>query len=243
MNEPNKRNQLLFCTDKRDAVVNQNSEIRKCFLTRTYLALCAAVASFVATSLTLTKLCGDAAIAFLRERPWLWFAGAVALIVATYVARYQALIRLGGGRRGQFAMLAINVVGSTLFYLPFFAYAWSEHRSVMFWALGATASLFTALTAAVFVTRIDFRPLGTWCVLALIAIMLGAVVAALTCAYVPTILCGVAILIASGFILADTSSALHNCDRDMELTATDLLFSDCVWLYFNILHWAEGWTE
>ena len=140
-------------------------------------------------------------------------------------------------------MLAINVVGSAIFYLPYFAYAWSEHRGVMFWALGATASLFAALTTAVFVTRIDFRPLGTWCVLALIAIMLGAVVAALTCAYVPTLLCGVAILIASGFILADTSTALHNCDRDMELTAADLLFSDCVWLYFNILYLAEGWTE
>lgn len=239
----NERNQLLFCTDERDSVVNQNSEVRKRFLTRTYLALCAAVAAFVALSLGLTQFCGDLAISFIRESPWLCLAGSIALIAAIYYARYQALIRLGGGRRGQLAMLAINVVGSALFYLPYFAYAWSEHRDVMFWALGATVSLFAALTAAVFITRIDFRPLGTWCVLALIAIMLGAVVAALTCAYVPTVLCGVAILIASGFILADTSTALHNCDRDMELTAADLLFSDCVWLYFNILHWAEGWTE
>ncbi|MBR2003296.1 MAG: US12 family protein [Thermoguttaceae bacterium] len=239
----NERNQLLFCADERNAVANQNSEIRKRFLTRTYLALCAAVAAFVALCLGLTELCGDVAVSFSREHPWSWLGVAFALIIATYVARYQALIRLGGGRRGQLAMLAINVVGSALFYLPYFAYAWSEHRDVMFWALGATASLFAALTAAVFVTRIDFRPLGAWCVLALIAIMLGAVVAALTCAYVPTLLCGVAILIASGFILADTSTALHNCDRDMELTAADLLFSDCVWLYFNILHWAEGWTE
>jgi FtsH-binding integral membrane protein len=239
----NERNQLLFCTDERDSVANQNSEIRKRFLTRMYLALCAAVASFAALSLGLTQLCGDLAISFMRESPWLCIVGSIALIAAIYYARYQALTRLGGGRRGQLAMLAINVVGASLFYLPYFAYAWSEYRDVMFWALGATTSLFAALTAAVFVTRIDFRPLGTWCVLALIAIMLGAVVAALTCAYVPTLLCGVAILIASGFILADTSIALHNCDRDMELTAADLLFSDCVWLYFNILHWAEGWTE
>lgn len=239
----NERNQLLFCTDERDSVANQNSEFRKRFLTRTYLALCAAVASFAALSLGLTQLCGDLAISFMRESPWFCFVGSIALIAAIYYARYQALTRLGGGRRGQLAMLAINVVGSSLFYLPYFAYAWIEHRDVMFWALGATTSLFAALTAAVFITRIDFRPLGTWCVLALIAIMLCAVVAALTCAYVPTLLCGVAILIASGFILADTSTALHNCDQEMELTAADLLFSDCVWFYFNILHWAEGWVE
>ena len=237
------RSQLLFCIDKRDSVANQNSEIRKRFLTRTYLALCAAVAAFVATLLTLTELCGDAAVAFMREHTASWLWGSVALIAATYYARYKALLKLGGGRRGQLVALAINVVGSALFYLPCFAFAWNEYRGATFWALGATASFFVALTAAVFVTRIDFRPLGAWCVLALIAIMLGAVVAALTCAYVPTLLCGVGILIASGFILADTSNALHNCDRDMELTAADLLFSDCVWLYFNILHWAEGWTE
>ena len=235
----NERNQLLFCTDERDSVANQNSEIRKRFLTRTYLALCATVAAFVATLLTLTELCGDAAVAFMREHTASWLGGSVALIAATYSARYKALTKFGGGRRGQLAMLAINVVGSALFYLPYFAYAWNECRGAMFWALGATASLFVALTAAVFVTRIDFRPLGAWCVLALIALMLGAIVAALTCAYVPTILSVVGILIASGFILADTSTALHNCDRDMELTAADLLFSDCVWLYFNIPHWAE----
>ena len=110
----------------------------------------------------------------------------------------------------------------------------------MFWALGATASLFTALSAAVFVTRVDFRPLGTWWIFALIALMAGSIVAALTCAYVPTILSGVAILIASGFILADTSSALYNCDQEMELTAADALFSDCVWLYFSVLRYTEG---
>ena len=119
----NERNQLLFCTDERDSVANQNSEVRKRFLTRTYLALCAAVAAFVALCLGLTGFCGDVAVSFSREHPWSWLGVAFALIIATYVARYQALIRLGGGRRGQFAMLAINVVGSALFYLPYFAYA------------------------------------------------------------------------------------------------------------------------
>lgn len=140
-------------------------------------------------------------------------------------------------RFGQYCLLGFYVLLYAAIFLPIltFAMIMTGDGSLIFKACGLTASIFTALSAAVFFTRKDFSFLRGFLVFAGIAALI-LIVASLIFQFSLGVWFSVAmIVLACGYILYDTSNVIHRVGEGGDVLAAIALFGSLMTLFFYIL--------
>ncbi|MGI6401931.1 MAG: Bax inhibitor-1 family protein [Thermoguttaceae bacterium] len=139
-------------------------------------------------------------------------------------------------RGAQYGLLAFYILLESAILLPILAIAAMFFGTTIIWqAIGLAASLFIALSAAVFFTRTDFSFLRTGLFFVGIAALM-LIVASLIFNFVLGTWFSVAlILFACGYILYGTSTMLLDADESHDIILTISLFTSIVTLFFYIL--------
>jgi FtsH-binding integral membrane protein len=215
------------------------------FIRLTYLHLAGAVLAFMAIEAVLLSLpgVGDAVSLVLGNR-WGWLIVLGAFMGVSVLANSWA--NSSTSLAMQYAGLGLYVVAEAVIFVPllYIAEAFSppgSHPIAM--AALLTLVVFTGLTAIVFMTGADFSFLRT-------ALMVGGLVA------LAVILCGAVfqfnlglffmgamILLASGYILYDTSNVLHHYRIGQHVAASLALFASVALLFWYILQFVLSITS
>jgi FtsH-binding integral membrane protein len=227
------------------AIESDRSE-RAAFIRRTYLHLAGAILAFTLLELAIFNVVVPAlhletALRTYVASPILQLVMLVAFIGVGYVARYWAFN--GGSQSMQYAGLGLYIFLEAILFVPILFIAWHvTHDPMIFIQAGVlTMSLFAGLTATVFLTRKDFSFLGP--ILAIASfIMLGIVVIAIIGAMMDMNPFGlglwfsvIGVILASGFILYDTSNVMLHFRTDQHVAAALDLFASVAYLFFHIL--------
>lgn len=213
---------------------------RAAFIRRTYLHLAGAVGVFVAILFAFFSL----APVSLQAQMFMWVASPVSYLILLaafigvgYLARWWAYN--GGSPAMQYMGLALYVVFEALIFVPLLFVVLHYYRdpSILTSAGILTACVFGGLTTAAFVTRKDFSFLGP--ILSVAGfLMLGIVLIAV---FFPVAFnlgmwfSLLAIMLACGYILYDTSNVIHHFRTDQHVAASLELFASVAYLLYYII--------
>jgi len=216
-----------------DAEVSERAK----FIRLTYLHLAGAVAAFVAIEAFLLSLpgVGDAVSMVLGNR-FGWMVVLGAFMGVSYIANIWASSATSIGK--QYAGLSLYVVAQAVIFVPLLYIAENfsppdSHPIAMAGVL--TLFVFTGLTAIVFLTGADFSFMRS---ALLIAgwVALGIIFCAMIFQFTLGLLfMGAMILLASGYILYDTSNVLHHYRIGQHVAAALALFASVALLFWYIL--------
>jgi len=213
---------------------------RAAFIRRTYTHLAGAILAFTLIEVAIFNLVPRAELEhqimrfFSMPMSQLILFGA--FIGVGWVARMWAY---GGTSQAmQYMGLALYVVFQALIFVPlmFVAIHYRPNDNILPTAAILTLSMFGGLTVAVFVTRKDFSFLGSILSVASF-LMFGLIVAA--CIFGISLGLGFAFLavaLACGYILYDTSNVLHHFRTDMHVAASLELFASVAYLFYYIIY-------
>jgi len=217
---------------------------RAAFIRRTYLHLAGAVLAFVGLETALFTAVSQAgfegAFARIFASPFSILFIFVAFMGVGYLARAWANSAVSPAM--QYAGLGLYVIAEVLIFVPilFVAIHYINDPSLLPTAAILTLSVFGGLTAAAFITRKDFSFLGP--ILAIAGfIVLGIILCAIA---LPFFGIGIGlgmwfsvlmIVLASGYILYDTSNIIHHYRTDQHVAAALALFASLATLFYYIL--------
>lgn len=126
--------------------------------------------------------------------------------------------------------------GFGLFTAPLVMYATTFHPGVVTMAAVSTATIFTALTAYVFISGKDFSFMG-----GALSLISGLIFATLLLGWIFGFSFGglwmpiVIAVLYSAYILYDTSQILHHYATNMHISAAANLFANVVLLFYNLV--------
>jgi hypothetical protein len=224
-----------------DVAINAPADARKTFIKKTYVHLMLAIYAFVAIEWLFFSLG--------LERPALEFLG---------TSRYSWLIVIGGfmgisflanrwamsstSRQLQYAGLLLYVVGEAVVFLPLLAFARFQTVQVQGTAIGVipaaaitTLVIFGGLTAFVFISKQDFSFLGAFLGLAGFSALALIAVAVIFGLNVGIWFVWAMVVLASGYILYDTSNVLYRYRTDQYVAASLALFASVALLFWYVL--------
>ncbi len=212
---------------------------RAAFIRRTYAHLAGAIMLFVTLEALIFALVPTQQLAWFAFRaagPYTWLMILGAFMVVSWIAHGWATH--GASIAKQYFGLALYIAAYTVLFIPllFFAIHYSD-PSVLPSAGIITLGMFAGLTAVVFVTRKDFSFLRTVLVWGSF-IALGLIVCAIVLPGGLSL--GVwfslgMIVLASGYILYDTSNILHHYRTDQHVAASLALFGSVAILFWYVL--------
>lgn len=210
---------------------------RASFIRLTYLHLAGAVAAFIALEAVLLSLpgVGDAVSLVLGNRfGWMVVLGAfmgVSYLANTWASSSTSVTT-------QYLGLGLYVVAEAVIFVPllYIAESFSPPDSHPIAMAGLmTLFVFLGLTAIVFISGADFSFLRT----ALLVggwVALGIIVCGMIFGFnLGLIFVGAMILLASGYILYDTSNVLHHYQIGQHVAASLALFASVALLFWYIL--------
>lgn len=215
---------------------------RAAFIRRTYLHLAGAFGAFTLilfAFFTLAPLELQARMTFLViGSPMSSLILLAAFIGIGYLARSWA--RNGGSQAMQYMGLGLYVVFEAFIFIPllFIVLHYVKDPMILPTAGILTACVFGGLTAAAFITRKDFSFLGP--ILSIAGfLMLGIVLIAV---FFPQAFGGLgiwfsllAITLACGYILYDTSNVIHHFRTDQHVAASLELFASVAFLLYYVI--------
>ncbi|MEM7477087.1 MAG: Bax inhibitor-1 family protein [Planctomycetota bacterium] len=228
-------NPYATSSDNYVAEVAERSE-RVAFIQRTYLHLGAAIIALVILECMLFSMIGSDAILqalapILRGWGWLVFLGG--FMVVSTVADYWA--RNSTSKGMQYAGLSLYVVAEAVLLLPLLAFANKMDGNIAINAGIITAIVFGGLTAMVFITGTDFSGLGKFLwvgSLAAFAVIAAGFVMGFS---LGIFFCGAMVLLASGYILYQTSGVMRHYQTDQHVAASLALFASVALLFWYVL--------
>lgn len=222
-------------------VAQAGESARAAFIRRTYLHLAGAVLAFVGLEFLIFQTFDQAALEGFFQRafasPWsalIIFGGFMAV---SYLARWWA--SSGASPALQYAGLSLYVVAQALIFVPllFLAIYYVRDPSLLPTAGILTLCVFGGLTVTAFVTRKDFSFLAP-----ILSIASFIVLGIIICAMIPGIGLGLGlwfsvlmVVLASAFILYDTSNVIHHYRTDQHVAAALALFASLAILFYYIL--------
>ena len=210
---------------------------RSAFIRRTYMHLLGAVIAFtVIEAILLTVVPADTfmgILGFLGGWTWLLFLGG--FMVVSWVARSWAESTTSVGT--QYAGLALYVVAEAVIFAPllFIATHFTNDPNLLPSAALITVFIFGGLTAVTFITKQDFSFLGSflwWGGIAAIAIIFFGILFGFSLGF--WFSAGM-ILLASGYILYDTSNVMHHYRTDQHVAASLALFASVALLFWYVI--------
>jgi FtsH-binding integral membrane protein len=228
-----------YSLDQPIAIQAERSE-RAAFIRRTYAHLAGALGAFVAILFCFFQFAPDS----FQAQMLIWMMSPIssliilaAFIGVGYLARMWAYN--GGSQAMQYMGLALYVVFEAIIFVPllFIVLYYYRDPSILTSAGVLTACVFGGLTTAVFVTRKDFSFLGP--ILSIASwLILGVVLIAVF--FPASFNLGMwfsllAIALACGFILYDTSNVIHHFRTDQHVAASLELFASVAYLLYYVI--------
>ncbi|OUT60753.1 Inhibitor of apoptosis-promoting Bax1 [Stieleria bergensis] len=209
------------------------------FIRRTYVHLGCAIAALVAIEALIFGLTPqDQMLAFVKSvNPLMWIGMLGLFMVVGWVARYWASHSSSVGM--QYAGLGLYVVAEAILLLPllFVSIAYVDPQLPLIAAI-ITLVVFGGLSAFVFVTRADLSGIGPYLFVAGMGAFVAVVVGAIMGFSLGIWFSVAMVVLASGYILYDTSNVLHHYRTDQHVAASLALFASVTLLFWYVLRLA-----
>lgn len=212
-------------------------DARVTFIRRTYLHLAGAIAAFVAIEAAIFTLLPAAlledAMQLMFASRWGWLAVLAGFMGISWLA--QTWANSDTSQSVQYLGLALYVVAEAVVFLPLLWVA-SKFAPAAIPAAGLlTLVVFGGLTAMVFITRTDLTSWGKYLWMAGLGAV-GVVICAILFNFALGVwFAGAMIVLASGYILYDTSNVLHRYRTDQYVAASLALFASVALLFYYVL--------
>ena len=206
------------------------------FIRSTYLHLLGAILAFVFIDAAIIAVFHDQLepLVAMVTNGWYWLAFLGAFMAVSYVADRWAHSDTSRGM--QYAGLSLYVVAEAILFVPLLYVADTYCPGAIQSAGLITLIVFAGLTAVVFLTRTDFSFLGPALGIfgfAAIAFIIAAIVLGMP--MLGTWFSIAMIVLASGYILYNTSNILHHYRTDQPVAASLALFSSVALLFWYVL--------
>lgn len=211
---------------------------RTLFIRRTYLHLLLAVIGFVIIETVAFAIIPQETmmnLAAQMTQRWMWLAIFGGFMVVSWIARTWANGDMSPTM--QYAGLGLYVLAQAVLFVPLLTIAvyFTRDESLLPSAAFITLFMFGGLTAINFLTRYDFSFLGKYLFFAGLAV-LGIIL----CAIFFQLTLGVwfsigLILLASAYILYDTSNIIHHYRTNQHVAAALALFASVALLFWYVL--------
>ncbi len=227
----NVNNPYLASSDIHVAALADTME-RSEFIKRTYLHLTGAVIAFVLLEAILINTIGPTLVGLLRNR-WapLLFMGA--FVGVGWIARMWA--ESDASPQLQYAGLALYVLAESVIFAPLLLIATWIDPNIPATAGVITGVVFVGLTAMTFMTRSDFSWMGRILWIAGLGAM-GAVLCGAVFGFSLGLWFSVAmVVLASAYILYDTSNILHHYRTNQHVAASLALFTSVAMLLWYVV--------
>lgn len=214
-----------------DAAVDE----RMGFIRKTYGHLLGAICGFIVLEAILLKSgLAESILPLLMGKPTYWLVVLGLFVGVSYLANYWAQSSTSIGM--QYAGLGLYVAAESIIFLPILYVAENSYPGTILAAGILTAAVFGGLTFVVFFTKHDFSYLRMALTIGSFA-AIGLVVAAV---FMQGINLGIwfsvaMIVLASGYILYDTSNVMHHYRIGQHVAASLALFASVALLFFYIL--------
>jgi uncharacterized protein len=217
-------------------------DARKSFIKKTYTHLMLAIYAFVALEWLYFSLGWEMrALQFIATTPMGWLLVIGAFMLVSFIANRWAESNTSIGM--QYAGLSLYVVAWSLICLPLLALA--KMQTVNIESVGTigvipaaavtTLIIFGGLTAFVFLTKNDFSFLGSFLTLACISALALIVISVLFGFHLGIWFAWLMVVVASGYILYDTSNVLHHYRTDQHVAASLALFASVALLFWYVI--------
>ncbi|HEX4414278.1 MAG TPA: Bax inhibitor-1 family protein [Lacipirellulaceae bacterium] len=224
-----------------DVAINASADERRVFIKRTYIHLMLAIYAFVAFEwLFFAMGLEQPALQFLGTSRFAWLIVLGGFMGISYLANSWATSSTSRGM--QYAGLSLYVIAEALIFVPLLAIARQQTVQVQGTSIGVipaaaitTLVIFGGLTAFVFISKQDFSFLGAFLGLAGFSAIALIVVAMLFGLNVGIWFVWAMVVLASGYILYDTSNVLHRYRTDQYVAASLALFASVALLFWYVL--------
>jgi FtsH-binding integral membrane protein len=224
-----------------DVAINATADERKSFIQKTYVHLMLAIYAFVAFEWLFFSLgLEQPALQFLGTSRFAWLIVLGGFMGISFLANRWALSSTSRGM--QYAGLSLYVVAEALIFVPLLAFARLQSVQMGGTSIGVipaaaitTLVIFGGLTAFVFITKKDFSFLGAFLGLAGLSAMALIVIAVLFGLNVGIWFVWAMVVLASGYILYDTSNILYRYRTDQYVAASLALFASVALLFYYVL--------
>ncbi len=206
------------------------------FITKTYLHLAGAIGLFAILETVLLHLPGiDQLVGLMFASRFGWLIVLGLFMGVSWIAESWAQSAVS--KTTQYMGLGLFVLAEAVIFVPllYMATRMENGRDIIVSAAGATAFLFAALSAVVFITRKDFSFLRTVLMFGGLAAM-GLIVAAIYFQFaLGPIFTYAMIAFACGYILYHTSNVLHHYRIGQHVAASLALFASVALLFWYIV--------
>jgi FtsH-binding integral membrane protein len=210
---------------------------RTAFIRRTYICMGGAMFAFVALeALLLAVVPTEAIFRLMLGTSWSWFVVLALFMGVSWIARSWA--ESSTSQAMQFAGLGLYVVAQAVIFLPLMSMAIEFDPTIPLAAGLVTLFVFSGLTVMTFMTRADFSWMGRYLWLGGIAALLFVVLSAFGL-FVGTGIgvwfAAAMVVLASGYILYDTSNIQHHYHTDQHVAAALALFASVALLLWYVI--------
>jgi FtsH-binding integral membrane protein len=212
-------------------------DARAAFVRNTYLHLFGAIGLFVAIEAAIFALVPDSVfqsmLQMLRTTPYAWLGVLLAMTAVSWVANWWALS--GASKATQYFGLLLYVVAEAVIFVPMLYIANLQAPQAIPAAGVLTMVMFGGLTVLVFVTKADLTSWGKYLWAAGLG-AIGVIIAAIIFNFQLGVwFSGLMIVIASMYILYNTSNVMRNYRTDQYVAASLALFASVALLFWYIL--------
>jgi FtsH-binding integral membrane protein len=224
-----------------DVAINAPADARRLFIKQTYIHLMFAIYAFVAFEWLFFSLgLEQPALQFLGTSRFAWLIVLGGFMAISFIANRWAMSSTS--RPMQYAGLGLYVVAEALIFVPLLAFARLQTVQVQGTAVGVipaaaitTLVIFGGLTAFVFISKKDFSFLGAFLGLAGFSALALIFVAVIFGLNVGIWFVWAMVVLASGYILYDTSNVLYRYRTDQYVAASLALFASVALLFYYVL--------
>lgn len=216
-------------------VAQENEVTRAEFIRKTYMTVAWAVLGFIVVEALFLNTPFIRNIGLQMTQGWTWLLALGGFMFVTNMATSWAHRETDRGK--QYMALAIYVIAEAFIFIPliYIAISISGDLSLINQAAVLTATLFTGLTAVVFLTKTDFSFLRSAITVGGF-IALGLIVAGIIFGFNLGLWFSVAMVaLAGGSILYQTSAMLNEYHKEQYVAAALGLFASLMLLFWYIL--------
>jgi len=221
----------------RPLAAEASESARTAFIRRTYVHMGGAMFAFVALeALLLAIVPTEAIFRLMLGTPWSWLVVLGAFMGVSWVARSWAESSTSAAM--QYAGLGLYVVAQAVIFLPLMSLAISVDPTIPLAAGLVTLFVFSGLTLMTFVTGADFSWLGRYLWLGGIAALLFIVLSVFGVfggLGLGVWFASAMVVLASGYILYDTSNIQRHYHTDQHVAAALALFASVALLLWYVV--------
>ena len=215
-------------------VTSASLDERSAFIRKTYVHLCGAIVAFAALEALVLNVFWEQLEAIVPKTGGMMWLVVLGLFMAVgYVADRWA--HSATSRKTQYMGLGLYVLAEVVIFIPLLYIAHRFDADIIMSAGVVTAIVFGGLTATCFLTKFDFSFLRYALMIGMFA-AIGLIVASLFVGFSLGLWFSVAmVVLASGYILYNTSNIIHHYHTGQYVAASLALFASVALLFWYVV--------